>query len=326
MNLLIISNNPDRASFRQRIGIYIDNLQNSGIKCRVEKLPGSEFSRLALFKKARDFDAIFLHKKRLNCIDAFLLRKAGRKIIYDFDDAVMYNENYPEKPSRKRGNSFARTVKSADTVIAGNAYLAEHAKKYNQNVHILPTGLDVKKYDVTIKQTPDGKIRLVWIGSKSTLRYIREMTPALEILAKRYPNTVLRLISDEFFEVVGMPAEKVVWSEETEAKELASSDIGLAPLPDNPFTRGKCGFKILQYQAAGLPVVTSPVGVNAEYVEEGKTGFHADNTEQWVDKISSLIENEQSRREMGLTGKKAVQKFDYEILGNRLVELIKNNL
>lgn len=323
MNLLVITNNPGRASFRQRIGIYLDTLQNNGIKCRVEKLPVGELGRFSLFKKAKEFDAVLLHKKRLNCIDAFFLHKAGTRIIYDFDDAVMYNENHPDKPSRRRIKLFARTITMADTVTAGNSYLAQQAKKYNRNVHILPTGLDVKKYDISTQRQSDGKIRLVWIGSKSTLGYIKELSEVFGKIGQRNPNVVLRLISDKFFEPAGMPVEKIFWSLETEAADLASSDIGLAPLPDNLFTRGKCGFKILQYQAAALPVVTSPVGVNTEYVKDGKTGFYANKIEEWIDKISTLIENEHLRQEVGLAGRIFVQRFDYKVLGNQLVELIK---
>jgi glycosyltransferase involved in cell wall biosynthesis len=326
MNLLVITNNPDRASFRQRIGIYIDTLQNNGIRCRLEKLPASEFGRVSLFRKAGKFDAVLLHKKCLNFIDSFLIKRYCKKIIYDFDDAVMYDESNPEKQSRKRQKSFARTIKLADAVIAGNSYLASQAIGFCENVHILPTGLDVKKYELSEKKFSDGKIRLVWIGSKSTVGYIRELRAVLEQLAKKYPNVALRLICDEFFDIAGMPVEKVVWSQETEAKDLTSSDIGLSPLPDNKFTRGKCGFKILQYQAASLPIVTSPVGVNTEYVEDEKTGFYAGSYQQWLEKIGILIENQKLRTEMGLAGKKHVQNFDCEIIGDRLSVLIKNIL
>ena len=326
MNLLIISNNLERPSFRQRIEIYIDYLKNRNIICRVEKLPESETARLKIFRKAKNFDAVFLHKKRLNPVDAFVLKRCSNKIIYDFDDAVMYDEDNPEKPSRKRAGDFARTVRIADIVIAGNKYLAQHAEKYNPNVEIITTGLDLKPYDIITKTESGGKIRLVWIGSKSTIKYLVELKPALEKIGSLFNNVVLRIITDDFFDLQNMEVEKFQWSLERQYSLLVSSDIGLAPLPNNSFTRGKCGFKILQYQAAGLPVVTSTVGVNLEFVDEGKTGLFANNTNQWIEKISLLVENENIRKQMGTEGKQHVQKFDCRLIAEKLCELIENSV
>jgi glycosyltransferase involved in cell wall biosynthesis len=175
---------------------------------------------------------------------------------------------------------------------------------------------------VDTKPKNGGKIRLVWIGSKSTLKYLAEIKPALEEIGSRFDNAILRIICDDFFDLQNMEVEKHQWSEETQVIDLATSDFGLAPLPDNRFTRGKCGFKILQYAAAELPVIASPVGVNAEYVCDGVTGFHAINTSQWVDKISELIENAELRKRMGREGRAKVKNFDIDVLGKRLLDLI----
>ena len=322
MKLLILSNNPSRASFRQRIGIYLDTLQSNGINCEVAKLPATEWARLKLFRSAADFDAAYLHKKRLNLLDAFCLKKYTKKIIYDFDDAVMYDEVEPEQISRKRLNSFERTIGLASLVIAGNSYLAKQALLFNSNVVVLPTGLDVKAYDGQ-KTHPDDRVRLVWIGSKSTLEYLETIRPVLEQTGKQFKNVSLRIISDKFIDLENMDVEKRNWSIQTQYADLTGSDIGLAPLPDNHFTQGKCGFKILQYQAAGLPVITSPVGVNAQFVENGKSGFHAQSNQQWIDAITRLVENSSIRIQMGQAGKVFVQKFDYTIIGRQLVKLLK---
>ena len=322
MNLLILTNNLNRASFRQRIGIYLDILQANDIDCEVAQLPSGTLARRKLFKKAADFDGVFLHKKKLNFVDAFWLRGYSRKVIYNFDDAIMYSDKTPERNSRSHLIPFRRSVKLADIVIAGNSYLAEHARKFNARVEVLPTGLDTKAYRVDTKPKNGGKIRLVWIGSKSTLKYLDEIKPALEEIGSRFDNAILRIICDDFFDLQNMEVEKHQWSEETQVIDLATSDFGLAPLPDNRFTRGKCGFKILQYAAAELPVIASPVGVNAEYVCEGVTGFHAINTSQWVDKISELIENAELRKRMGREGRAKVKNFDIDVLGKRLLDLI----
>jgi len=322
MKLLVISNNPDRASFRQRIGIYLDILRTNGINCTVAKLPSGYLARQKLFRQAVGFDGVFLQKKCLNFFDAFWLRKYSRKIIYDFDDAVMYDPDAPEHNSYEHFSPFRRTVKLADLVVAGNSYLAEHAKKFSPRVEMLPTGLDVKTYKVENKPASDGKIRLVWIGSKSTLRYLAEIKPTLEEISSRFDNVVLRIISDEFLDLQNIPVEKHPWSLETQVTDLVTSDIGLAPLPDNRFTRGKCAFKILQYAAAGLPVVASLVGVNSMFVRDGVTGFVVPDLYEWSDRIAKLITDSGLRQTMGRVNQSMVQSYDVSVLGKCFVNMI----
>ncbi len=322
MKLLILSNNPDRASFRQRIGIYTGLLQKADIDCCIEKLPAGYLARWRLFKKAGEFAGVFLHKKCLNHFDAKVLRKHARKIIYDFDDAVMYSPRNPENDYSSHFRLFRRTVMMADTVIAGNSYLAEHASRFNNNVNILPTGLDMAKYGIEVYKPKDNKVRLVWIGSKSTLKYLAEIKPALEQVGSAFNNVVLRVICDEFIHFRKLPVENHNWSEQTEAADLKQCDIGLAPLPDNRFTRGKCGFKILQYYSANMPVVASPVGVNIGFVRGDTTGFFAENQNQWVDKIAALVNGSKLRQNMGLAGHQFAQSFDVACIGKSLCELI----
>jgi len=321
VKLLVLTNNPNRSSFRQRIEIYLQTLRCNGIDCEVAKLPSGKFARFRLFKRTANFKGAFLQKKCLNFLDASCLRKYSKKIIYDFDDAIMYSPANPSSDRTSHFRLFRRTAKLADIVIAGNSYLAEHAKRFNNNVHILPTGLDTKAYNLSVKPKNDGKIRLVWIGSKNTLKYLAELKPALEEVGAKYPNTVLRIICDDFFDLENMAVEKCIWSLEGQTIDLASSDIGLAPLPDNRFTRGKCGFKILQYQAAQLPVVTSPVGVNAEYVTDGVTGYLASDNNEWVHRISRLVENAELRKKMANVSHRHVEKFDFRVTGTKLCKI-----
>ncbi|UCC96567.1 MAG: glycosyltransferase [Phycisphaerales bacterium] len=322
MRLLVIISNPKRASFRQRVAVYLDALRDKGIGSEVVKLPPGSLARQRLFRRAAEFDCVFLHKKSLNYFDAFWLGKYSRKVIYDFDDAIMYSARTPGRNSPAHFKPFHRTVELADMIIAGNSYLAEHARRFNGNVRVLPTGLDTKAYRVRPVPKKDDKVRLVWIGSKSTLRYLAEIRPALEEIGSRLGNVVLRIICDQFFNLQNMPVEKCPWSIETQVPDLVSSDIGLAPLPDNRFTRGKCGFKILQYAAANLPIITSPVGVNSEYVTDGLTGYHASSDRQWVDRTIELIENAKLRRQMGRAACDYVEKFDTDTIGRELCDLL----
>jgi len=323
MNLLVLTNNPERASFRQRIGVYLDILRDNGIECEVVRFPSGSLARRKLFKRSVKFDGVFLHKKRLNFLDAFWLRRCAGKVIYDFDDAIMYSDKHPDRPSHKRQKSFQRTVKLADMVIADNSYLANHARNFNTNVEVLTTGLNVSNYKRNVSPPDDGKLRLVWIGSKSTLPYLAQIKPALEEIGSYFDNVILRIICDDFFDLQNMEVEKHRWSLQNQVIDLATSHIGLAPLPDDRFARGKSGgFKILQYAAAGLPVVASR-GVNAECVREGVNGFLAAVRSDWVDKISRLLKDSQLRKQMGQAGRVEVQQFDLKVLGKQLVNLIK---
>ena len=326
MNLLVISNNLKRASYRQRVAMYLELMHKAGIDCQTVLYPRDNWSRWKLLRSCGSFDAVFLHKKTLNFFDAFWLRRYGRKVIFNFDDAIMYYDTHPEKePSRRKHKKpFERTIKLASLVIAGNPYLAEHAKKFNSNVVVLPTGLDTNSYKCRSTATNDSKIRLVWIGSQSTLKYLAEIKPALEKIGKRFDNVVLRIICDDFFDLQQMEVEKCQWSLERQESDLSACDIGLAPMPDNRFTRGKCGFKILQYAAAGLPTAASPVGVNADLVQDNVTGFQAKDILQWTERIAKLIEDTQLRKKMGQNSLSMVKDYDVAVIGKRLVRLINS--
>ena len=297
-------------------------MRDNGIDVHLGRFPAGSLARQKLLRQSAGFDAVFLHKKRLNPLDAFWLCRYARKVIYDFDDAVMYDDKNPDRPSCKRQRAFKRTIKLADMVIAGNKYLAEHAREFNTNVEIVPTGLDINSYKCQVAPKNDSKIRLVWIGSRSTLKYLSAIIPALEEIGVRFDNVILRIICDEFFEMQKMQVEKRLWSLERQALDLATGDIGLAPLPDNRFTCGKCGFKILQYASAGLPVIASPVGVNSDYVRNNTTGLFATDIHQWIERIVQLVKNPQLRREMGGKNLDEAKKFDVAVIGSRLVELV----
>ncbi len=139
-NLLILTNNLNRASFRQRIVIYLDILRANDIDCEVAQLPSGTLARRKLFTKAADFDGVFLHKKKLNFVDASWLHRYSRKIIYNFDDAIMYNDKNPEHYSRSHFIPYRISVRLANMVITSGSYLAEHAQKFNSNVKISSIG------------------------------------------------------------------------------------------------------------------------------------------------------------------------------------------
>ena len=325
MKLLVLTNNPDRPSFRQRFKSCLDELRNNGFECSVVRFPSGWPARYRLLRSAGAFDAVYLHKKRLNVIEDLCTRRYGRRLIYDFDDAVMYKDSAPDRFSWTRHLGFRRTVRRADVVIAGNEVLAGHARRYNANVCVLPTGLKVDDY--TVRQdhrAEDGTVQLGWIGSASTLGYLAGIAGALEEIGRRYPNVVLRIIGDRFLELKNMPVERRVWSLDTQASDLAACHVGLAPLPDNRFTRGKCGFKILQYAATGIPFVASGVGVNRIFTDQSGAGYIADGADEWISRIATLVEDENLRSQLGQRGRRYVAQFDAKVMGAKLVAILKN--
>jgi glycosyltransferase involved in cell wall biosynthesis len=172
-----------------------------------------------------------------------------------------------------------------------------------------------------------GPLRLVWIGSRSTLRQITSFLPVFEAIGRRAPGTVLRIIADAALEARHITVENVPWSREAEAALLAECDIGLSPLPDTPFTRGKCAFKIVQYMAAGLPVITSPVGANAEYVREGETGLWAETHEQWLAAFDRLAGDAALRASMGRAGRAFAERhLARNVLAGRLCDAVNRCL
>ena len=326
MKLLIITNNPERASFKQRIEIYLETLAVNEIKCKIAVLPSGCLARYKLFKKAGEFDGVFLHKKCLNPIDAYNLRKYCKKLIFNYDDAIMYSNKRPDRLSLSHLIPFRRTARIADMIITGSTYLAAQSQKLNSNVKVLPIGLNTDDYIVKKNQMKDGTIRLVWIGSESTLDYLGQIKPILEEIGKRFDNVILRIIGDAFFDLKNMPVEKYLWSKDSRAYNLTTSDIGLGPLPSNPFTEGKCSFKILEYSCSGLPVVASPVGTNSVFVKNGITGFLVSNHQQWLDKLAQLIENSHLRLNMGQAGVMNSKEFDVKIIGQQFSESISRFL
>lgn len=320
MKLLILTNNPKRASYRQRIGNYLDILKDAGIEPTVMVLEKSILRRVRQYRHVDDYDVVLLHKKCLNFLEGlfFCPQKAG--VIFNYDDAVMFNDKGRETGTHR--NRFKRSLQRADKVLVGSSYLARQASPYHNDIVVLPLGLNTADYRPDIPKPNDGKIRLVWIGSAATLDYIHPLVPVIQKLAQRYPALILRLICDEFVDIEGVTVEKIKWTPEMRFRGLAESDIGLAPLPDTPFTRGKCSFKVLEYSASGLPVVASPVGTNPDHVKDGRTGYLVNTNREWFDKISELVQNQTVRYEMGQRGKAYAAEFDVSVVGKKLCDLI----
>ncbi len=230
-----------------------------------------------------------------------------RPLVYDFDDAVYL------APSGLRGlrkwlrnpEKTSRIIKRSTIVLAGNQTLAKYALLHNQAVRILPTVIDTAYYRPGNRRNTVPVIG--WTGSKTTLEYIRRLTPALERLAKQH-TFELHIIANDIapWQITGVNTKFMGWEPDKELQRIQSFDIGLMPLPDDEWTRGKCGLKALQYMACGVATVVSPVGMNRELIANGDSGLHATTDEEWCRAVSSLLEDEALRARLGTNGRLTV--------------------
>jgi glycosyltransferase involved in cell wall biosynthesis len=305
---LIIITNPEQASFRLRIEAVITLLRPRGFAFEIVVRPRQLLPRRRLLRSAGDYHAVILQRKLLDPSDARLLRRHARRILYDIDDAVMFHAHRVGRLAQWRTTRrFEATARILDHVVAGNAYLAQMFHQRGKEVTILPTTVDPADYPLKRHASNDAP-RLVWIGSSSTLPYLRALLPAMQECARRVRGLGLITIADQTLEDGGpLQIEHIPWSLQTQAASLLRGDIGIAPTPRDRWTLGKCGFKIIQYMAAGLPVIASPVGANAEIVKPGETGLLADDSAQWVDAIVRLCEGADLRSALGAAGRRRVE-------------------
>ena len=301
---------------RYRVLQYVPYLKESRIESKVALFPDSFCKWMKLFSEIQDYDIIFIQKKRLWHWQLWYLKRKHIKIIYDFDDAVMFKSpvNGGGK-SFKRERTFARMVRYSDQVIAGNQYLKSQALPYNKNIIILPTAIDTSKYTMKDYRRSKEKITIGWIGSKSSLPFLKELTPAFDYIVSQYKSVELKIICNVFFDCKTMPVIKKTWALEDENSDLQDIDIGLAPLPNHEWTKGKCATKLLQCLSIGIPVVCSPVGVHNEIIQEGVNGVFAASIEAWIEKIALLIKDKALRESIGLEGKKTVESH-YSLKAN----------
>ena len=311
MKALALIETPGHVSSRYRIEAFAPALRAAGCELRVEAIPRGPIERIRLFGIVPGFDAVILQRRLLPGYQLKILRARAKRLIFDFDDAVFCNDSYSPKGivAHKKEKRFAKIVAAADAVIAGNDFLKEQAIASGARrdlVRMIPTCLDPAHYHLAQYREREG-LELVWIGSSSTLQGIEQKRALFEDIGAQFPKLNLRLICDRFPEFERPPIIRKPWSLETEAADLAASDIGVSWIPDDRWSRGKCGFKILQYYAAGLPVIANRVGVHPMIVKTGITGILADTADQWIDAIARLDDPE-LRQRMGRAGREFVEQ------------------
>lgn len=315
MRILFVTEGTHAPSSRFRVQQFLPHFRRSGITCHVVAGYGPRYNALsktrwsAAYKlaartqgfvrslNAQRYDLVFVQRPILpfTALPEELLHRLNPRMIFDVDDAVFLGADSQPAPLRQR--TFDRCVDLSSHYIAGNDFLAEHGKA-PQKTSVIPTVIDTDRY----RPNPDAprdvsQVVIGWIGSPTTLRYVDQVLPALRAVRDRYPHVIVRIVCSHMPKHLAQERrfEFVPWSKETEIASIQSFDIGIMPMEDTLISQGKCGFKMIQYMATGVSVVSSPVGANAAIFEGSNAGALATTHDEWVDALSRLIEDSARR-------------------------------
>jgi glycosyltransferase involved in cell wall biosynthesis len=256
--------------------------------------------------RLQEFDIVFVFREALMTRSLYFERKisaSGVRMIFDFDDAIWLNDTSDANKLfkwMKRPSKIEDIIRMSHLVFAGNQYLADFAKQHNKEVVVVPTTIDTELYMRRNHNRDEEKIVIGWSGSITTIKHFEYALPFLKIIRERFGSRVeFKVIGDGSYRNEALGIAGVPWKKETEVADLSEFDIGIMPLPNDEWARGKCGLKGLQYMALGIPTIMSPVGVNSDIISDGENGFLATDPDEWVDKLSILISDFGLARRMG---------------------------
>lgn len=336
------------ASSRLRSMQYVPALQSEGIDATVCPLLNDNYvrdlyagkvsvrdvargyvGRLRHVRDLSEFDAVWVEKEAWPWLPDWLERPllgGCNRLVVDYDDALFhrYDSHRSSLVRAMLGRKISAIMRRADLVTVGNDYLAAHAKAAGAgHVEWVPTVVDLERYPRVTREREAGPPIIGWIGSPSTAGYLREVSTAF---APMHAAGKIRCIAigARPEQVANTPFEPVEWREETEVSQLQDLDIGIMPLPDAPWERGKCGYKLIQYMACGVPVLASPVGVNEVIVKPGKNGFLATTPEEWREGVGRLVGDPALRMAMGDAGRSQVEDiYSLQAQAPRLARLLR---
>lgn len=312
-------------SSRYRVFQFLPALAESGFQ--VATLPAPQRNLLKrllyvprLLPMALRSDVLFVQKRMLPLWLLSLLKILKATMIFDMDDAV-----YLRPAQRQKIN---RMLQAAKIVVTGNGYLAAYACDHNEHVVEIPTVVDTAVYQPSPapRHESDGRIIIGWIGSNPNRGDLAPLKPVFDWLSQRYKNKIaLRIISDRPLQMeTSLTTEFALWTLDGSLAALQQFDIGIMPLDDTQWNRGKCGFKLIEYMAVGAAAVASPVGVNRQIVEDGRTGFLAATVEEWQERLAYLIEHDAARLEMGrLAVERIEQRYSVTAVLPQLVNVLQ---
>jgi glycosyltransferase involved in cell wall biosynthesis len=326
MKILCVLEHGNAPSTRLRLRDCLAYYSQLGVEATVLSARRSSLKeRFRVIREAARHDAVVLFKTiGFAEYELRLLRRANPRIIFDFDDAVMFREQKYRRPLRNKDFvKFLRTLKYCVAAVAGNDFLAKFAEACGKRTVILPTPINLSSYQ--LKQYKEGQgLTIGWIGVSEGLPYLHHIQPALRRLSQSFPILKLKVVSDKPLQLDGVIVENEPWRLEIEQANLAGFDIGIMPLWDSVWTRGKCGYKILQYMGVGTPAVASDVGVNSQIIASGENGFIARTEDEWVKSIAALVEDAKLRHDFGLRGRELVEKrYSLQRFAQDYVDLLR---
>jgi glycosyltransferase involved in cell wall biosynthesis len=285
--------------------------------------------RRSEISNVRDFDLVYVFREAALLGPAFFERRiaaSGVPMVFDFDDAVFVAYRSPSNgylSYLKFPSKTETIVRLSKHVMAGNAYLADYARHFNSKVTVIPTTIDMNVYRETIEYPERESPVIGWSGSFSTVQHLDTVREVFQELAKRH-DFKLRVIGTDRYSIPGVKTEALRWNAATEVEDLRAMDIGIMPLPDDDWSKGKCGLKALQYMALGIPTVCSPVGVNSEIIQDYENGLIAGSAEEWIDKLSRLIIDRSLRSRLGSSGRTSVEtRYSAQVQAPRVADLFE---
>ena len=339
------------SSSRVRSYQYMPYLRAKGIDLTVAPLLGDDYirglyagrrkhvgaifdaylRRLCYLLRSRRFDLLWIEHEILPWLPAWaeaILNRRGIPYVVDYDDAVFHRYDMHTNGVVRAflGGKIDEVMRRAALVIVGNNYLANRAKRAGaKRVEYLPTVVDLDRYNLAPRGENAG-FAIGWIGSPVTAQYLHIIEPALSELC-RSGNARLVLVGSGQVKLDGVPLVIRPWSEEKEVVDIQGFDVGIMPVPDEPWAHGKCGYKLIQYMACSRPVVASPVGANQQIVEDGVNGFLPVTTADWVRALCALRDNSDLRERMGKAGRSKVEtQYCIQVTAPRLLSLLRGTV
>jgi glycosyltransferase involved in cell wall biosynthesis len=351
IRVLVVSPIPEEgAGCRFRIGHYIPYLEANGFEVTLISLFTTSFFRLVYkpgnlgikafrfaglvlrhlwqLRRARNYDVIFIYREIFPVGPAlveWLLSRLGPPIVFDFDDAIFLpsvSEANRLIATLKMPSKVATIVRSSAHTVVGNDYLAAYARQFSEAVTTIPTCVDTTRF--TPRSGPPRAVPVVgWIGSPTTASYIKGLGPVLQRVAEQHSFVLNVSGTGEPIAMPGVQVENPSWALDGEIDLFRNCDIGVYPLVDDAWAKGKCGFKAIEFMACGVPVVASAVGVNREIIEDGVNGFLATTDNEWVEKLGRLIADPALRARLAAAGRRTIEeRYSLHVNAPKLADVL----
>lgn len=358
--ILFLTAHPiEDASCRYRVHQFVPEFERAGYDCTISEFstPGlfralhstgylsakishtvfCAFRRVLRLAHIRSFDIIVVHREAFPFFTPLFEKwifMCHPRVIFSFDDAIYAGHddvsvlNHPTLYRRKYGRGVDEVLRRSALVIAGNRTLADYARQFNEHVNIIPTVVDCQGFTFRHRTSDRQPLTIGWMGSRSTVSYLKHIEPALRRLAETHAGRMrFRFFGCPDYRPAIPQAESLAFNLQNEMNDLNSLDVGLMPMPDTAWTRGKCAFKAIQYMALGIPTVASPVGAAADLIRHSENGLLATTLDEWYRALDLLIHNFELRRRLAVAGRRTVEEsYSLQVWGPRMVSLFDDLL